>query len=116
MIKGAKRTTYVFRDGQLVEKGLVPPLDGQRRGPRSGLKTPHYISDGLPDIAHPSSGKIYSSKAAFRAETRARGLTEIGNEDFPERVEAPMPGPSVEEDIKMAYEALERGESVDAPI
>ena len=110
-LMAAKRGTYVIRDGKLVLKALAAPLDSQRRGPKSGLTCPNYINDGLPDIRHPSSGKIYSSKAAFRAETRARGLTEVGNEDFPCRDEAPMEGPSVVDDIKMAYDAIERGET-----
>lgn len=107
-----KRGTYVIRDGKLVLKHLAQPLDGQRRGPRSALPTPHYISDGLPDIPHPSSGKIYSSKAAFRAETKARGLVEVGNEDFSPRQEVPVEGPSVAEDIAMTYDRLAAGETL----
>jgi hypothetical protein len=101
-----------MRDGKLVLKHLATPLDP--KGPRSALPTPHYISDSLPDIVHPSSGKRYSSKAAFRAETRARGLTEVGNESFPERKEVPLDpiGP----DIARAYDQLASGEvSIDAP-
>ncbi len=112
----AKRTTYVMRDGKLVEKGLAAPLDQQRRGPRSALPTPGYISDALDYVVHPSNGEVYTSKAAFRAETAARGLTEVGNEDFPERVEAPMEGPSVQEDIARAHEKLSAGASVDEPL
>ena len=38
------------------------------------------ISDTMPAVVHPSNGRMYDSKSAFRAETRARGLTEVGNE------------------------------------
>lgn len=105
----SKRGTYVLRDGVLVRKELAAPL--QQRGPRSGLPRPHYISDSLPDIVHPSNGKIYSSKAAFRAETHARGLTEVGNEKFPARTEVAVEGPSVAEDIARTYDSLASGGS-----
>lgn len=112
----AKRGTYVIRDGVAVLKHLAAPLDGQRRGPRSGLSKPHYINDSLPDIPHPSSGKVYSSKAAFREETRARGLVEVGNEDFSPREDVPVDGSSIAEDIGQAYERLSQGADIDAPL
>jgi hypothetical protein len=105
-----------MRDGRLIEKGLAGPLDRQRRGPRSLLPRPAYISDSLDYVTHPSTGEVFTSKAAFREQTRALGLTEVGNEDFPERIEAPMDGPTVEEDIARAHEKLSAGASVDEPL
>lgn len=40
------------------------------------------ISDEMPAAEH-VDGRFYTSKAAFRAVTRANGLTEVGNEKLP---------------------------------
>ena len=83
------RASYVMRAGQLVPKHLAPPLEHQARGPQSELSCPNYISDKLGDsvdgLWHPVTGEWMDSKSKFRAETEARGLTEMGNEPFPER-------------------------------
>jgi hypothetical protein len=83
------RASYVLRGGRLVPKHLAPPLEHQARGPQSELACPHYISDKLGDSVegmwHPATGEWMDSKSRFRAETEARGLTEMGNEPFPER-------------------------------
>lgn len=101
------RGTFVMRDGKLVPKHLAQPL--QTRGPRSGLPRPYVISDGI-EMRHPVTGEVYTSKAKFREETRARGLTEVGNEAFPEKkVDDPV---NVEKDVKDAYDFLEQGGSV----
>lgn len=107
--------TYVWRDDKWVPKALAGPSP-QPRGPRSALPVPHYISDALPDVVHPSNGKVYTSKAAFRAETAARGLVEVGNEDFAPRQEVPIDGPSLAEDIGRAHELLSAGADVNAPL
>ena len=46
---------------------------------RSALPLPYVISDAMPAAEH-VDGRFYESKAAFRAVTRAHGLTEVGNE------------------------------------
>jgi len=46
---------------------------------RSNLSAPMIIGDETPPLEH-VDGKFYTSKAAFRAVTRAHGLTEVGNE------------------------------------
>lgn len=83
------RASYVLRGGRLVPKHLAPPLEHQFRGPQSELPCPNYISDKLGDgvdgMWHPATGEWMDSKAKFRAETEARGLTEMGNEPFPEK-------------------------------
>jgi hypothetical protein len=48
---------------------------------RSALPCPMLISDEMPPTEH-VDGRHYTSKAAFRAITRAHGLTEVGNERF----------------------------------
>lgn len=67
------RDTFVMRNGELVPKRLAEPLMPTERGPQ-------VISDTMPAMVHPSNGKMYDSKSRFRAETRARGLVEVGNE------------------------------------
>ena len=39
-----------------------------------------YIPDEMPPTRHMASGKYFTSKAKFRAETRAHGCIEVGNE------------------------------------
>ena len=46
---------------------------------RSNLSLPFVISDETPPLEH-VDGRFYTSKAAYRAVTRAHGLTEVGNE------------------------------------
>lgn len=109
------RTSYVWRDGKFVPKHLAAPL--QPRGPRSDLATPAVIGDGIGGIqglVNPSDGKYYTSKAQMRAENRARGLTEVGNESFPER-KAPSEAQVAAEvaaDVAQAYDAIASGENV----
>lgn len=109
------RTSYVWRDGEFVPKHLAAPL--QPRGPRSSLPRPAVIGDGIGGIqglVNPSDGKYYTSKAQMRAENRARGLTEVGNESFPER-KAPSEAQVAAEvaaDVAQAYDAIASGESV----
>lgn len=39
-----------------------------------------FISDSMPPTRHMADGKIYTSKHKFRAETKARGCVEVGND------------------------------------
>lgn len=39
----------------------------------------HFILDDMPPTKHPVDGKYYTSKAKFRATTRAHGYVEIGD-------------------------------------
>jgi len=40
----------------------------------------HYIqTDTMAPARHPATGEMMDSKSAFRRETKARGLTEVGN-------------------------------------
>lgn len=108
------RATYVFRDGKLVPKHLAPPLDRHARGPGSSLGRPMVISDnlgGIQGLRHPSTGEFMDSKSRFRAETRARGLTEMGNEAFPVRraqSEAEL-AREIAADAAEVYDMLEAG-------
>ena len=41
---------------------------------------PYIISDAMDTTWHPATGKRHTSKAAFRADTRASGCIEVGND------------------------------------
>ncbi len=71
------RGTWVYRNGRLVEKG--GPDDIRFYVSRSNLPAPMLISDHMPECEH-VDGKFYTSKSAFRAVTKANGLTEVGND------------------------------------
>lgn len=88
-------TTYVFRDGRLVEKRHAIPA------PRI-----HVVSDAA-EFRSQFDGAIYTSKRRYRAELRARGLIEVGNERaaFEPR---PFEPPSAVADIKAAIETARR--------
>lgn len=70
-------TTYVLRNGELVDKAQAEPL-ARARGPQ-------VITDTMDGTWHPCDGRVYDSKSRFRAETRARGCIEVGNETIPDR-------------------------------
>jgi len=63
-------TTYVIRDGELVEKHLAEPIDG-------GF---HYISDNMDPLLHHAAMRYIDSKSEFRRETKNHNCVEIGNQ------------------------------------
>lgn len=91
-------TTYVLRDGKLVEKWLA------RR------QVPAVISDTMEPMQHMATGRVHTSKAAFRADTRAAGCIEVGNDPAALRG-SKRPEPNTGEivaDIKRAMQELNR--------
>ncbi len=66
--------TFVYRDGQLVDKNTAPPKEG-KHGTASFV-----ISDEMAPTRHMADGQMYTSKAKFRHATRAAGCVEVGNE------------------------------------
>lgn len=41
----------------------------------------HYVQqDTMEPLRHPSTGEVYDSKSAFRRQTKALGLEEVGND------------------------------------
>jgi hypothetical protein len=66
------RTTYVFRNGQWLNKGL--PEEGERK------VRPEVITDEMDALKHPIDGRFYTSKGKFRDTTRAAGCIELGND------------------------------------
>jgi hypothetical protein len=47
---------------------------------RSDLPTPMVITDTMDAVQHPCTGEFMTSKAAFRAVTKAHGCIEMGND------------------------------------
>ena len=71
------RETWVWRNGQLVEKHLAEPT-------HTADRAPSVIADTMKDAAaHPCTGKMMDSKSAFRRVTREHGCVEVGNASFP---------------------------------
>lgn len=66
--------------GQVVPaEVLVRRRLEELRATRSGLCAPHVVSDGC-ELRSMADGAVYTSKAAYRADLRARGLIEVGND------------------------------------
>ncbi len=93
------RTTYVLREGALIDKREAPPL-------HAGGAAPNVISDAMAPIRSHADGRMYDSKSAYRADLRARGYVEVGNERAAfDRRPTFDPGP-VAPDIKRAIQEL----------
>lgn len=109
------RESYIWDGGTFRPKGQVLAERAQAAAiERSPLPAPMVIRDnigGIHGLRHPSTGEFIDSKAQFRAETRARGLTEVGEEAFPERKgqsDAEL-AREVAQDAAEAYDMLEAG-------
>lgn len=77
-------TVYVYRNGQLVEKSLAESL-------HSSDNAPSVISDTMEPMRHMATGRYFTSKRAFRAETKAAGCVEVGNDSSLYKPRAPVP-------------------------
>lgn len=97
--------TYVYRDGELVEKHLAGPLFGT--GPRSSLPMPMVISDTMDAVRSMADGKYHDSKSHLRKTYKDRGYTEIGNEA--PRTNAPVERPNVKNDLMKGYRKVKEG-------
>lgn len=100
------RQRFVIRDGNVVEVDLdwTPP-------PRQGLAAPYLKRDQMDPTWHPATGKMFESKAAFRAETKAAGCVEVGDDSSltaPRKAILPSKEKRVE-DIKKAIDDLSSG-------
>ena len=105
-----ERGTFVYRDGELIPKHLAAPLIP--RGARSSLSAPHLISDTTDAFRSMADGRMYDSKASYRAELKRQGLREIGNdiEGHLKDVEAMAPQkPKSKADIVKAYQKVKQG-------
>ncbi len=67
-------TTFVYRNGKLIDKNLAGP-----RNEKLGTAA-FVISDEMAETRHMATGEYFTSKAKFRQATRAAGCCEVGNE------------------------------------
>lgn len=67
-------TTFVYRNGKLVDRNKAGP-----RNAKLGNAS-FVISDEMAETKHMADGKMYTSKAKFRQATRDAGCVEVGNE------------------------------------
>lgn len=66
-------TTYVYRNGVLVEKDKAPPREG---------KAVHVISDVQPFVS-PIDRTLISSRSQVREHERIHGVKQVGNDFTP---------------------------------
>jgi hypothetical protein len=99
-------TTYVLRNGQLVEKHLATPLV-------SGNTAPNVISDIMEPTRHMASGRYHTSKAAFRQDTRDHNCIEVGTDQsiLKPRKPIPLSGEQRRADIRRTIYELKNGRS-----
>ena len=94
-------TTFVYRNGELVEKdGAAPFLPINNFG-----RAFSYIADGMEPLRHMANGKMYDSKSAFEKATRAAGCRTVGN-DFPKTPRKVIKPPRAAPDLKRAIDEL----------
>jgi hypothetical protein len=77
-------TVFVYRNGELVEKHLAAPK-------HEGGEAPYVISDIMGPTRHMATGRMHTSKAEFRKDTKASGCIEIGNDPAIMRPRKPIP-------------------------
>ena len=96
-------STYVIRDGKLIEKHLAP-----LRGDDARV---HIISDTMELTRHMADGKYYDSKQKFREATKANGCVEIGNDSslYKSRKPIPLSREQRREDIKKSIYQIRNG-------
>lgn len=101
------RTTYVWRDGRLWERGTEPQ---GVRAPRSDLPCPAIRTDGMEAIRSMADGQVYDGKGAYYRSVKDAGCEIVGDDYAPfERQKSRefVPHGNVGEDIKRAITELE---------
>jgi hypothetical protein len=72
------------------------------------------ISDEMPPCEH-VDGNFYSSKSAYRAVTRANGLTEVGTEKRAPRKRPPVSDKAISDAVDKAVADYQNGRRPAAP-
>lgn len=98
-------TTYVMRNGQLVEK--YGPLDITDKS----NSAPMVISDIMTAAKHHGTGLVTDSKSTFRRMTKASGCIELGNSSLPTRKPEKLDRGQRRDDIRRAIYELKNGYS-----
>lgn len=97
-------TTFVIRNGELVEKDLAGP-------PPSSGRSAYVISDTQPLLWHPTANRYTDSKSKFRQWTVASGCRELGNDVSmsPKRTPPKLDKRQRAMDIKRSIDQLRSG-------
>jgi hypothetical protein len=74
------RGTFVYRDGEMVEKHKAAPLNLGFMSRSKAVASPMLNLDTVSSFRSMADGKMYDSKAAYRASLKVHGMREIGNE------------------------------------
>jgi hypothetical protein len=83
------RTTYVLRNGELVEKHLAEPL-------HRGDPTIHVIRDQMDPVRNMADGRMYDSKSVYRRAVHSAGCRIVGNDKVtPSSAPLPRAGPDI---------------------
>lgn len=101
-------STYVIRNGKLIEKHLAPPLV-EIHG-----TAPYVISDSMGATRHMADGRYYDSKRQFREVTKAHGCVEVGTDAVMMKPRPPvmLDKRKRREDIKKAVHQVRNGRKV----
>lgn len=78
--------------------------------PRSSLPCPQVLSDHMDAVQSQVTGKMYESKSALRAEYRATGHIEKGNDKRPPWKMPRTPRAVIRDVVRKAAARVERGE------
>lgn len=72
-------------------------------------RTPYIVRDSMAPAVHPATGRVMDSKSAFREQTRAHGLVEVGNDYQTNQTKAPPSRAERKRDVAQAIQMLEQG-------
>jgi len=95
------RGRYVMRDGELVLKTRAAPNPA-----RSDLPCPAIRADGMDQTWNPATNKLYDSKSAYYADTKAAGCEIVGNDTSVIKERPEYEPPNVEQSIADAIKEL----------
>ena len=106
------RGTWVYRDGELVPKHLAEPLSKGFLQRSDSITAPMLNRDNVDAFKSMADGRMYDSKASYRASLKTHGVREIGNdiEGHLKDVEASNPQkPKAHADVIKAYQKVKQG-------
>ena len=92
-------------DNGMIDRSML--YDGYERG-----EAPNVISDIMEPTRHMADGNYYTSKAQYRAATRAHGCIEYGNESatlLKPRKPIPLSREKRRDDIRRAFWEVKNG-------
>lgn len=106
---GKPRAICIWIDGKATwfSPEQVRELEDARRA--EGPRAPAIHTDAMPPTWHPSADRYYDSKSAFRRETKARGLVEMGNDAVGHRPQRQKPE-GIKEDLVETYRRARDGQ------